>query len=194
MKWDAKWMIKLSLLFFGLLFLVCLWLGRGQEKKEAPAGDKIPLEDVEILMDALGTTIELDAGEAQTPYLTYQQYIQLYEQVEGESLGLPDFGESYEMSYEVLKRDWYEAYRILLAYFDSESSIWETTVFVLKVNPETKEAYTENGAMQGAYQYCSAAFEENVFEEMKVYVKDDKLLTIVEVMPEEHYLGNVWVM
>lgn len=194
MKFDAKWMIKLSLLFFGLLFLVCLWLGRGQGNKESPEGDKILAEDVEILMEALETAIDVDMGEMQSPYLTYQQYIQIYEQVNGEQLGLPDFGDDYEPEYALLKKDWYEAYRIMLAYLDTESSIWETTVFVLKVNPETREAYTENGAMQGAYQYCSAAFEDNVFEEMKVYVKDDKLLTIVEVLPEEHYLGNVWVM
>lgn len=194
MKFDAKWMIKLSLIFFGLLFLVCLWLGRGQGKKESLEGDKILVEDVEILMEALETAIDVDMGEMQSPYLTYQQYIQIYEQVEGQQLGLPDFRDQYEPEYALLKKDWYEAYRIMLAYFDTESSIWETTVFVLKVNPETREAYTENGAMQGAYQYCSAAFEENVFEEMKVYVKDDKLLTIVEVLPEEHYLGNVWVM
>lgn len=195
MKFDAKWMTKLSLLFFGLLFLVCLWMERGQGKKEAPEGDKILVEDVEILLDALETPVDLDGKEKQkNPYLTYRQYIQIYERVDGEELGLPDFSKDYEPEYELLKKDWYEMYRILLAHLDKESSIWETTVFVLKVNPDTREVYTENGSMQGAYQYCSAAFEENAFEEMKVYVKGDKLLTIVEVLPEEHYLGNVWVM
>lgn len=194
MKFDAKWMAKLSLLFFGLLFLVCLWLGRGQEHKEAPKGDKILVEDVEILLDALETAVDFDREGTQGPYLTYQQYIQIYEQIGGEEFGLPDFAGYYEPEYELLKKDWYEAYRILLAHLDTESSIWETTVFVLKINPEEREVYTESGAMQGAYQYCSAAFEENAFEEMKVYVKGDKLLTIVEVLPEEHYLGNVWVM
>ena len=48
--------------------------------------------------------------------------------------------------------------------------------------------------MQGAYRYCSTAFTENELQEMKVYVKDDTLLTIVEVLPEDHYLGSVWVM
>lgn len=194
MKLDTKMMAKLSLIFFGLLFLVCLWLGRGQEKRKEPEGDKILSEDVEILLDALGTEAAFDEGETQNPYLTYRQYIQIYEQINGAELGLPDYADQYEPEYDFLKKDWYAVYRLLLVHLDTESSIWETTIFVLKVNPQTREAYTESGAMQGAYQYCSAAFEENVFEEMKVYVKGDKLLTIVEVLPEEHYLGNVWVM
>ena len=94
----------------------------------------------------------------------------------------------------MLKSDWYEAYRLMLAHLDPDSSIWETTVFVLKIDAEEKKAYTENGSMQGAYEYCSSVFEQNVFQEMKVYIQGDKLLTIVEVLPEEHYLGNVWVM
>lgn len=194
MKLDAKMMAKLSLIFFGMLFIVCLWLGRGQGNKEAPEGDKILVEDVEILLDALGTEADFDGGKEQGPYLTYQQYIQIYEQIDGERLGMSDYADDYEPEHEVLKKDWYEAYRILLAHLDTESSIWETTVFVLKINPKTREAYTESGAMQGSWQYCSTTFEENVFEEMKVYVKGDSLLTIVEVLPQEHYLGNVWVM
>ncbi len=187
-------MAKLSLIFFGLLFLVCLWLGRGQGKKEAPGGEKIPVEDVEILLDAIGVKADLDDRQAQEPYLTYQQYIQIYEQLDAAQIGVSKYEGDYEPEHAFLKKDWYEAYRILLAHLDTESSVWETTVFVLKVNPGTKEAYTENGAMQGTYKYCSKAFEDNAFEEMKVYVKGDQLLTIVEVLPEEHYLGNVWVM
>ena len=53
--------------FFGLLFLVCLWLGRGQGKKESLEGDKILVEDVEILMEALETAIDVDMGENAEP-------------------------------------------------------------------------------------------------------------------------------
>lgn len=100
--------------------------------------------------------------------------------------GLPDYSGQYEPEQALLKEDWYDAFRILLAYLDTESAIWETTVFVLKVDEEKQEAYTENGAMQGASRYCSTAFAENELQEMRVYVKGDTLLTIVEVMPEDH--------
>lgn len=216
MKYDSKLLIKLSLIFFGVLFLVCIWLGRKQAGREAPEGETISVEDVRILLDALGVDTGMlgsqnvqeddeDNGNKtegadnteRTDYaavLTYAQYIAIYEQIDGASYGIPDFADSYEEDFPMLKSDWYEAYRLMLAYLDKDSSIWETTVFVLKIDTDTKEAYTENGSMQGAYQYCSAAFEENVFQEMKVYVQGDKLLTIIEVLPEEHYLGNVWVM
>lgn len=211
MKYDSKLLIKLSLIFFGILFLVCIWLGRKHVGREAPEGEAISVEDVRILLEALGADTGIlenrkvqneNGGDDEnsmessdsTAVLTYAQYIAIYEQIGGAACGIPDFADSYEEDFPMLKSDWYEAYRLMLAYLDEDSSIWETTVFVLKVDTDTKEAYTENGSMQGAYQYCSAAFEENAFQEMRVYVQGDKLLTIIEVLPEEHYLGNVWVM
>lgn len=211
MKYDSKLLIKLSLIFFGILFLVCIWLGRKHVEREAPEGEAVSVEDVRILLEALGVdTGILENRKAQNEYggddrnntessdsteaLTYAQYITIYGQIGGAAYGIPDFADSYEADFPMLKSDWYEAYRLMLAYLDEDSSIWETTVFLLKVNTDTKEAYTENGSMQGAYQYCSAAFEENAFQKMRVYVQGDKLLTIIEALPEEHYLGNVWVM
>lgn len=204
---DSKFLIKLALIFFGILFLVCVWLGRSQTDREAPEGEKISVEDVQILMEALGVSWEpekeADSSLAangtsgnttgETP-LTYAQYIDIYRQIDGASYSIPDFADSYRQEDMLLKSDWYEAYRLMLVHLDPNSSIWETTVFVLKIDAEEKKAYTENGSMQGAYEYCSSAFEKNVFQEMKVYIQGDKLLTIVEVLPEEHYLGNVWVM
>lgn len=207
MKLDVTRFVKLTLIFFGLLFLVCLWLGRRQPKPvSSPEGEKITVEDVEILLDALGVSISLSEangtdqsqGDQETgdkkAYLTYGQYEEICRQIGEEEWQLPHYEEKYESEYGVLKQDWYEAFRILLAHLDTESSIWETTVFLLKVDREAGEAYTENGAMQGACHYCSSAFAENVFQEMKVYMQGDKLLTIVEVLPEEHELGSVWVM
>ena len=205
MKLDITRFVKLVLIFFGLLFLVCLWFGRRQPKPaSSPEGEKITVEDVEILMDALGVSVSLSeddsAGrlqsdqEAEEVYLTYGQYEEICRQIGEEEWQLPHYEEKYESEHGLLKQDWYEAFRILLAHLDTESSIWETTVFLLKVDSEAGEAYTENGAMQGACHYCSTAFAENVFQEMKVYVQGDTLLTIVEVLPEEHELGSVWVM
>ena len=207
MKLDVTRFIKLALIFFGLLFLVCLWFGRRQPKPvPSLEGEKITVEDVEILLDALGVSISLSEtdgtsqqqenqeAEKSETYLTYGQYEEICRQIGEEEWHLPHYEEKYESEHELLKQDWYEAFRILLAHLDTESSIWETTVFLLKVDSEAGEAYTENGAMQGASPYCSTAFAENVFQEMRVYVKGDVLLTIVEVLPEEHELGSVWVM
>lgn len=208
MRFDGKQLAKLALIFFGLLFIVCLFLGRRQvQEKTPPEGERITVEDVKILLDAMEVSFAIPEsgaeGQEQTEreeahkesgYFTYGQYLALCESLAKEEWGLPDYGERYEPEQALLKEDWYEAFRILLAYLDTESSIWETTVFVLKVDEEAAEAYTENGAMQGACHYCSAAFAENELQEMRVYIKGDTLLTIVEVLPEDHYLGSVWVM
>lgn len=208
MRFDGKQLTKLALIFFGLLFIVCLFLGRRQvQEKTPPEGERITVEDVEILLDAMQVSFSIpdsgtegqpqtgqDAVGEESEYFTYGQYLALCESLAKEEWGLPDYGGRYEPEQALLKSDWYEAFRILLAYLDTESSIWETTVFVLKVDEETAEAYTESGAMQGACHYCSAAFEENELQEMRVYIKGDTLLTIVEVLPEDHYLGSVWVM
>lgn len=214
MRYDMRRLAKLSLIFLGLLFLLLLLLGRRekQESTSEPEGEKIAVEDVGILLDALGGQLIFPQGEkesaedaavtgddsdvvtVQSPYFTYGQYEELRAQLAGADFVLPDFSDRYEPAHALLKEDWYKAFRILLAHLDKESSIWETTVFLLKVDEKKKEAYTETGAMQGAFSYCSEAFAENVLQEMKVYVKNDVLLTIVEVLPEDHYLGSVWVM
>lgn len=207
MKRDITRFAKLAFIFLGLLFLVSLWFGRRQSKQiPVTEGEKITVEDAEILLDALNVSISLSEvdgsgrpqrdqkAEEREAYLTYRQYEEICRQIGKEEWQIPDYKDRYEQEQALLKQDWYEAFRILLAHLDTESSIWETTVFLLKVDESRKEAYTENGAMQGAFSYCSGDFADNVFQEMKVYVKNDVLLTIVEVLPEEHYLGSVWVM
>lgn len=213
-------LIFLGLLF---LLLLVLGRREKQETATGPEGEKIAAEDVKILLDALGGEVKFpqneetwentadtaavdgrskktvkgddaDAVTVQSPYFTYGQYEALCAQLVEADFTLPDFSDRYEPAHGLLKEDWYKAFRILLAHLDQESSIWETTVFLLKVDENKKEAYTETGAMQGAFSYCSGAFADNVFQEMKVYVKNDVLLTIVEVLPEDHYLGSVWVM
>ena len=232
MKYDAKLLAKMALIFFGLLFLVCIWLGRRQQVRKALEGDKISVEDVEILLEALdihssiGTVAELTGKETADPNkkekndtesndaeksvvdqnaanagtlgqtesnLTYAQYIELYRELHWESMGVPDYEERYEPEHEMLRADWYEAYRILLAHLDTESSIWETTVFLLKTDSEAGEAYTQNSGGQTPYRYLSSEFERNVFREMKAYINGSQLLTIVEVLSGEHELKNVWV-
>lgn len=191
MKYDAKLLIKISLIFFGLLFLVCIWLGRRIQVKKVLEGDKISVQDVEILLEALGLHMP---AETEGQNLTYEQYMELYHKLDGEVIGIPDYASRYEPEHELLRADWYAAYKIMLAHYDTESSVWETTVFLLGTQSSTGEAYTQNSTNQIPYQYCSPEFERNNFRELKVYVQGSKLLTIVEVLAKEYELQNVWVM
>ena len=194
MKYNARILTKMALIFFGLLFLVCIWLGRRERIKEVPEGDKISCRDVEILMEALDVPIPdgITVSDAEA-YLTYGQYITIYQEINGEAMNLPDYAYRYESDFQLLKTDWYKAYRIMLAYLDPESAVWETTVFLLKTDEETKEAHTVNGALSAVYSYQSSEVEENILREIKVYVKGEQLLTVVETLSGEHELENVWV-
>lgn len=218
-------LVKLAFIFLGLLFLVCVWLGRRERVREPLKGEKITVEDVEILLRALNLPLEefpffdnsadmtgkketvkhieltqqvereaVEDEEAQSEYLTYGQYIEIRERINGAQMNLPDYESKYEEEQEMLKEDWYAAYRLMLAYLDTESSIWETTVFVLKLDTETEQAYTESGGMESPYRYHSSAFEQNVLQQIKAYVKGSELLTVCEVLPQDHELNNVWIM
>ena len=169
MKYDAQLIMKMALIFFGLLFLVCIWLGRRERIMKAPEGEKITLDDAVILLEALeiqppaefglegsqdrsartgNSDTQNDGIKQEAEHLTYSQYMALYEQLGGEKMGLPDFDGRYRKDYEMLKDDWYEAYRIMLAHFDTEQSVWETEIFLLKLDTSEQKAYTDNGAMQ----------------------------------------------
>jgi stage II sporulation protein D len=160
MKRDSKLAVKLVLIFFGLLFLVCIRVEHDKVEDETETGEMISKEDVEILMEALG---------------------------------IPDGADDYNDDI-TLKKDWYDEYKTLLAKWDRENTIWETTVFVLKTDPEKKLIYTENGTMQGAYEYRSSAFADSTFKTLRVYVQGDTFLTVIEEVQEEHRLDNVWVV
>lgn len=181
---------------------------------KAPEGEKITLDDAVILLEALeiqppaefglegsqdmsartgNSDTQNDGIKQEAEHLTYSQYMALYEQLGGEKMGLPDFDGRYRKDYEMLKDDWYEAYRIMLAHFDTEQSVWETEIFLLKLDTAEQKAYTDNGAMQEAYTYCSTEFESHVLRRLKVYMKENMLLTIASVLPEEYELENVWV-
>ncbi len=191
-KYDIKLLIKLSLIFFGLLFMLCILLGRRERKQEPPTGDKIAVQDVEILLDALGINMS-EITQEDTHNLTYGMYVTIRQALQDKVPKLPEYEKRYEPEHEMLKTDWYAAYRIMLAYLDTESSIWETEIFLLKTDMDTKEAYIVNGNNRTPYHYLSDEFEKSQLREMKVYVKGNDLLAVSEIFPGEYELKNVWV-
>lgn len=195
MRYDAKLLIKMTLIFFGLLFLLCIWLGRKQRDREVPEGEPVAVQDVEILLNALDIHVPaLQTAEEMAHNLTYGGYIKIRQCLGDRVPGLPDYAERYEPEYELLKKDWYAAYRIMLAYLDTESSIWETDIFLLKTDAQTGEAYIAGGMNTPPYQYLSDEFEQNNLQKMKVYVKGNSLLTVSEVLAGKYKLENVWVL
>ena len=209
---SLKNLIKLLAILAGMAFLFWLWLHQMEthKKLEAPEGEAISIEDVHILLQALDLKIDPEADDIQEPAaqgrkeqdaqaeekpeerteLTYAQYRHIYEQIGGAEKNIPDFAGKYEAEHSFLKEDWYQAYQLMLAYFDTESEIWKTTVFILKVDEQEKKIFTQNSE----YIYCSSSFADSVFTKEEVYVKDDELLTSIRVLDEKTILENVWVM
>ena len=193
MKYDTRMLAKTALIFFGLLFLICVWLGRRERTTETPEGDKITCRDVGILMEALDVLYPDDIASDGEAYLTYGGYIELCKGLDADGIRLPDYADRYGQDSPMLKEDWYDAFRIMLAYLDTESSVWETEVFVLKIDREQREAYVQNAALFTAYHYQSPEFEENVLHSLTAYVQGENLLTVVDEITGEHELKNVWV-
>ncbi|MDE7283306.1 MAG: SpoIID/LytB domain-containing protein [Lachnospiraceae bacterium] len=198
---DIKNLMKLLCILAGMAILFMIWLNSLEIKKEIPQGEGISIEDVRILMQALGVSIEFGENEngvktasestdAEQNELTYGQYRSIYERIGGSEMDIPEFAEKYEDSYIFIKEDWYEAYKFMLAYFDTDSSIWKTTVFIIKVDEQNRKLYTQNGE----YEYLSSSFKDAAFSKEEVYVKGEQLLTCTRVLPEETILENVWVM
>lgn len=194
MKYDAGILTKLALIFFGLLFLLCVWLGRREREQEPPAGEKITCADVTILMEALGVFVpEAVRSADEGAYLTYGQYEELCGAIADDAMQLPDYGRRFAKDSPMPKEDWYQAYRIMLAYLDSGSSVWETDIFLLKVDAESGEAYTQNGGSAAVYRCRSSAFGDKALHRLKVFVHDKDLLTVVDEPDAAYTLPNVWV-
>ncbi|MCM1425012.1 MAG: SpoIID/LytB domain-containing protein, partial [Eubacterium sp.] len=208
-KENLNNLLKLLAIIAGMIFLFWLWLHRMEYggKLEEPEGEKISVEDVQILLQALMLPVTIEeenGGEMEENHenggsenggsgqinLTYKQYKNIYEQIGGLEKQIPDFAGKYEEEHALLKEDWYQAYQLMLAYYDTHSSVWKTTVFILKINEEEKKAYTPNNE----YAYRSSSFADSAFSKEEVYVKDNELLTSVRVLDEKTILENVWVM
>lgn len=207
MQMDRKLqnLAKVFCIIAGLFFL--LWVSIRQkepEKKAAPEGEYISREDVAILLEAIGQKPEWEAAPMKAPeeigeeelkaandtFFTYAQYRELYERIGGAEKEIPDYSEKYEPEYAMLKEDWYQVYHLMLAYFDTDSAIWKTTIFILKVDPQEKKLYTQNSE----YTYVSSSFAASEFSKEEVYVRGNELLTSIQVLDEKTILENVWVL
>ena len=60
MKENWKNLVKLLVILAGMVFLFWLWLHRMESVKEEPEGEKIRVEDVKILIEALELPVTLE--------------------------------------------------------------------------------------------------------------------------------------
>lgn len=190
MEQNRRRYLKILMILVCVLFLVLVAQKDMEKHYPEPEGEKITAEDVKILLEAVGLDTSWIEEKAEGDSFTYGEYCILCESLK-DVCSLPDYAQNYEKEQALLKEHWYEAYRVLLACYDTESSIWESAYFILKVDTKEHRVYTDNHAE--GFQYASGEFERFSLCGVKAYGKGDTLLTITENLPTAYTLQNVWV-
>lgn len=188
MERRRRHILKTILIFMGILFLISVRLLSGRKPETQPEGEKIRTKDVQILLEAVGIEEDEDyEGE----YFTYGAYLGLLDRMAWEDV--PDFAGNYKEEQFVLKKDWYQAFRIMASKYKPQETLWETTIFVLKIDKDNERLYSQEDAASGGRAYVSAEFADTLYQQVKVYVQKDRLLTVIGKEEGVHTLENVWI-
>lgn len=148
-----------------------------------------------------------------TQYVSYEAYIELLglltgneketnldSQSQGDSLREKlTYKNKYEENFFLLKDDWYNSFDQLLKFYGLEEilKIQKVTVLCGNQNLVGSEALGEDCLLDlngRVFHYISKAFDSLKFTTVKAYVRENNLLTLIELMPEESLLSNVWIM
>lgn len=111
-----------------------------------------------------------------------------------------EYEKRYKPEFQFLQEDWYRMYGELLAIYGLEDSIRQTNVTVLGCGMEVTdgEGVTLGEdrllAEEGEYFYQSNVFERNKYQSIRVYQKDETLLTVLETVGRGMDLENIWIM
>lgn len=191
MKYNGIFLAKIVLIFIGILFLLYVCLGESEPKLTQPQGEGISKEDVSILLDAAG--MEFNFSDAPGSYLIYEEYMKICDSASKKNIELPKYEERYLKEMYLLKEDWYAAYNTMLEYLGLTQIIREAKIVTLQVDVKNHTLFANNEETFDSIQYRSSAFQEKKFQKLRVYIKDDICLTVIEQLPGEYVLPNVWI-
>jgi len=161
-----------------------------------------------------------ETGEEASVYFSYGTYIELLDLITGNQEEAVPSGENtseasekkaeslrerltyedkYEKDFFLLKDDWYYSYGQILRFYGLEEVIQINEVAILCSNENLAGAETIGDgcllALGGrVYDYSSGDFAGLTFTKVRVYVRENNLLTLISLMPEENTLSNVWIM
>ena len=152
-------------------------------------------------------------GKELSQYISYEVYIELLDLLTGSKEQTDSASQTpaeilrekltYENKYEtdflLLENDWLSAFRQILEFYGLEKTIQIEDVAVLcsnqnLVGTETigDDCLLDSGGR--VYSYISKAFADLKFTTVKAYVRENRLLTLISLMPDESRLSNVWIM
>lgn len=215
MEKNVRIFIKLVVVI--LLTALFIWLIYTDERVlqlEQPEGELIQSSDVLILLKEFaqvsgrqidsGVLEKISAFSEAEKYLNYDTYMEILDCVLGEEDQSYEkekitYKNKYRGEFFLLKKDWYNSYEIILAYYGLTDFIQLDTVEVLGGSELlTGEKTLEDESLLGkdgkVYTCISKEFMNLKYTKAKAYVRENRLLTLVEILPEKCILENVWIM
>ena len=219
---EKRAKIYFKLILTVLLSVLFIWLIHTDEKviKERltqPQGELISVQDVQILVgelaDAAGEAVDKAAlsefcrdaaGEDPDRHFTCGDYRRLLSALAKDEEADAAFKAlTYENKYEddffLLQSDWYQSFERILTFYGITDVIEETTASILCGNQNLvgQESLGEGCllALNGkVYTGVSKAFEDLKFTTVRAYARESRLLTLIEALPDEKEISNVWIM
>ncbi|MCM1135332.1 MAG: SpoIID/LytB domain-containing protein [Clostridium sp.] len=183
-----------------------------KELKEAGAGaaDEAEREETEVGKIGESELKELEQifTAQETEYVSYENYCKALD-ILLESGGASEetkklkerltYKNKYKDEFYLLKKDWYESYEKLVKLYGLEEQIKETQVEILcgSQNLAGEEVIGEgclldkNGKI---YATASGKLQGLQFVSVRAYVRENRMLTLVDTLSNKNTLPNVWIM
>lgn len=218
MEKNVRICIKLmAVILLTILFIWLIYTDERVLQLEQPKGELIQTRDVWILLDELANAssgqidadslgkIRIKNGEGQEKYLNYDTYMEILDCIFGTVEQSYEkekitYKNKYRGEFFLLKQDWYEGFDKMLSYYELTEVICKQTVEILSGGEMIVggKALEENESLLGTdgtvYLYASEDFKNLKYTAAQVYMRENRLLTLMEILPDESSLENVWIM
>lgn len=213
---EKKVRIFIKLILVIILTVLFVWLidtDKNVLQLEQPEGEFVSAADVWILISELGLAgAEIDDSNMEEihlliqeeEYLSYHTYMEIVNcLLGGTELSYEKEKVTYKNKYRedffLLKRDWYESYDIILAALGLRDCIREETIEILCTGRQlTGEKSLKENCILGKnleeYLCIAEEFSDLKFTTVKAYIRENRLLAPVEILPDKSVLENVWIM
>lgn len=215
MEKNVRIFIKLIVaIILTALFIWLIYTDERVLQLEQPEGELIQASDVRILLkefEEIGAA-QIDTGILEKlntlaesdENLNYGIYVEILNSILGEADQSYEkekitYQNKYREDFYLLKEDWYDSYEVFLTSYGLTDLIQEETVEILcnsklVTGENTIEEETLLGKEGSIYTCVSSDFIDLSYTSVKAYVRGNRLLTLVEVLPDKSILENVWIM
>lgn len=221
MKKSDRILLKVAaIVVLALLFIWLIYKDETFFQLEQPEGELMTAQDARILLEELveagakgiDTSALRECGERylspETDNISYDTYCLILDCLLGKKGQSEEndrlrekisYKDKYKGDFLLLKKDWYDSYDKLTEFFGLEDVIREEKVEILCGNSALEgEKRLEEGCLLGrdgtVYFLVSDRFTGLSFVSVRAYVHGERLLTLIECLPDEGSLKNIWIM